>query len=169
MIDEMIPMSNAYRARHTAPKTRSGRGTAVVAATGLLTTPTLASIPVFTAVGALAMATSAATEIAVTNLAVTLDTPASGSKINTTDTMKLSWSFDVPSGATEGDTPTFTLPNHVQGAPVCGMQVPDADGNIVGTLSGSGQTYRLIYSSYVNTHENVSVHITRTLSPIAAQ
>ncbi|HNQ06431.1 MAG TPA: hypothetical protein PKH97_04510, partial [Tetrasphaera sp.] len=98
-------MSNAYRARHTAPKTRSGRGTAVVAATGLLTTPTLASIPVFTAVGALAMATSpsAATEIAVTNLAATLDTPASGSKINTTDTMKLSWSFDVPSGATEGD------------------------------------------------------------------
>ena len=89
-----IPMSNAYRARHTRPDPL-GRGTAVVAATGLLTTPTLASIPVFTAVGALAMATSPPPRprSVVTNLAATPDTPASGSTINTTDTMKLSWSF----------------------------------------------------------------------------
>ena len=45
------------------------------------------------------------------------------------------------------------------------MQVPDADGNIVGTPRERSDPHVDLQQLRVNTHENVSSIITRTLSP----
>lgn len=159
------PVSGKHRSQGASANS-ARRGSAVVAFAGLMGTPTAIAAPAALVAGSIAFAApaAAATEVPITNLTATLVNPPNNSTIGVLDTITMQWTFDVPAGTNSGDTTVFTVPNYIAGN-VNGLDLKDDSGAVIGSVTGSGQSFTLTYGDYVNTHDNVHGTIKTTFSP----
>lgn len=91
-------------------------------------------------------------DITVTNSSL------SHTEITGSNTTTMSMDFSVPNEAVAGDTTTITLPNELTFNRNQSFNVTDANGTVVATavIDSASKTLTMTYSSYVNTHDNVT-------------
>ena len=142
--------------RHSHPTSVSNKRRGVSL---LLATTLLAPSGVATTLGAVALAGAAsasAASVPSTNVSSTMSI-ADGSTIGVRSSFNLGLSWTVPAEAKAGDTTVITLNQYFVGSTLQNMPVLSTDGQQVGTISGSGHTYTVTYSSFVENHTAVNL------------